>query len=117
PGALALAHAAEKAAGLAVRAAVLGKARERLTQRIDEHAAQAPGGPGFQRPQVELQADDREARVQRGTDIDRTIEDAHECCLRKSYCSRQLAAHVTASLAITPCTGSAHLPWRCGCAD
>jgi hypothetical protein len=80
PGALALAHAAEKAAGLAVRAAVLGKARERLTQRIDEGATQTPGRPGLQRLQVELQADDREMRVQRGTNIDRTIENAHGCC-------------------------------------
>ena len=45
PGAFVLAHAAEEAAGFAVRAAVLGQARQRGGQRIDEGGAQSAGRP------------------------------------------------------------------------
>src|SRR6202011_2511217 len=80
PGALTLAHAAEKAARLTVGAAVLGKPGERRGQRIYERGAQSPGGPRLQGTEVQLEANDGEARVERGADIDGTVEDAHGCC-------------------------------------
>ena len=45
PGAVAFAHAAEEAAGLTIRAAVFGEPRERCGERVDEAAAEPPGGP------------------------------------------------------------------------
>ena len=78
PGALVLAHAAQKAAWRIVGAAVFSQAGQCGDERVDERAAQPCRGPGFQRAQVKFQSNDRKVRVQRGADIDRTIEDTHE---------------------------------------
>ena len=77
PGAFVFAHAPQKSAGLAVRAAVLGQAGQGRGKRIDKLRAQPAGGPGLELAEVQLQPDDGKARVQRRADVDRTIEDAH----------------------------------------
>ena len=56
---------------------MLGQAGQCGGERVDEVVAQTPGGPGFERAQVEFQADDRKVRVQGRPDIDGSIEDAH----------------------------------------
>src|SRR5262249_20090461 len=84
PGALALAHAAQEAAGLGIGAAMLGESRECLGECTDEPLAEARGWPRLECAEIELQANDREARVQRGTDVHGTIEDAHGVARRSS---------------------------------
>ena len=61
PGAVALAHAADEAARLAVGAAVLGEPRERRRERVDEGAAEPPGRPRLELAEIQLQPDDRES--------------------------------------------------------
>ncbi len=85
PGTLILAHPAKKAAGFAVGTAMLREARQRFAKRVDKFLAQATGGPGLQSPQIQLQANDRKARIQRGTHIDGTIEDSHACSLSLGF--------------------------------
>ena len=77
PGALVLGHAADEATRLAVRTAVLVQPGQSGEQAVDERAAEPRGGPLLERAEVELEADDREVRVERGADIDRTFEDPH----------------------------------------
>ena len=80
PGAFALAHAAQEAAGLAVGTAVLGQAWHRGHQAVDEAGAQARGGPLFQVAQVQQQPDHREVRMLRGANVDGAFENAHAGC-------------------------------------
>src|SRR5581483_11064355 len=77
PGPLILAHAAQKPAGLAVRAAVFGQTGKCCDEPLDERVAEAARGPLLQSSQIELEPDDRKARVQGWANVDRTIEDAH----------------------------------------
>ncbi len=77
PGALVFLHAPDQPARRAVRAAVFVQTGHRLDQGIDEAGAEAPGRPGFQRPEIQLQPDHREMRIERGADEYRTIENAH----------------------------------------
>jgi hypothetical protein len=77
PRPLAFAHASEKAARLAIGAAVLGEAGQCGGEPVDVTGTEPAGGPGLQFAQVELETDDREPRVVRGPDVDRTVEDAH----------------------------------------
>ena len=53
------------------------QAGQRCRQRIDKLAAEAAGRPSLEIAQVEIEANDRKMRVQRGTNIDGTIENAH----------------------------------------
>ena len=50
PGAVVLAHAADEAAGLAIRAAVVGQARQRRDQPVDEAAPSLPVGQASSAP-------------------------------------------------------------------
>jgi hypothetical protein len=77
PRAFALTHAADEAAGLAVRAAVFLQARQCGHQGVDISGTQPGRRPGLQRAQVHQQFDDGEVRVQRRADIDVAFEDAH----------------------------------------
>jgi hypothetical protein len=67
PGALLLAAATQKAAGLAVRAAVFGQPGQRLKQRADKPFAQSDRGPLFELAQIQVQPDDRKMGVETGS--------------------------------------------------
>src|SRR5690606_39583267 len=73
---LVLGHAAEAPAGLAVRAAVLVEARERLDEPGRE-VAQPPRRVILQRAEVDDVADDGEERVAVGADVDVGRADVH----------------------------------------
>ena len=77
PRPLAFAHASEKAARLAIGAAVLGEAGQCDGEPVDVTGTEPAGGPGLQFAQVELETDDRKPRVVRGSDVNGTVEDAH----------------------------------------
>jgi hypothetical protein len=77
PGAFVFAHAAEKAARLAIRAAVFGEAREGGGKPVDERAAEAARGPVLEFTQVEFEPDDGEMCVKRRPDVYGPIQDAH----------------------------------------
>ncbi len=77
PGALVLVHAADEAAGLAIRAAVLGEAGQGRDQPVDEAFAEPGRRPGLEFAEVEFQPDDRKVRVVRRPDVDGAVEDAH----------------------------------------
>ena len=85
PRPLVLAHAPEEAAGLAIRAAVLGKPGQRLGERVDERRSEAPGRPAFQLAQIQFEADDRKSRVERWADVNGTVDDAHGLPARQSF--------------------------------
>ena len=77
PGAFVLAHAAEEAARLAIRAAVLGEAGQGGGEPVDERAAEPAGGPVLELAQVEFEPDDGEMCVKRRPDVDGPVQDAH----------------------------------------
>ena len=77
PGAFVLAHAAEKAARLAIRAAVFGKAGERGRESVDEGVAETARGPVLEFAQVEFEPDDGEMCVKRRPDVNGPVQDAH----------------------------------------
>jgi hypothetical protein len=56
---------------------MLGQSRQSRGECIDEGTTQTTGGPVLQRTKIQLQPDDREARVQRGADVDGSIKNAH----------------------------------------
>jgi predicted lipoprotein len=57
---------------------MLREAGERGSERVDVRIAEAPGGPGLEFAEVEFQPDDRKMRIQRGPDVDGSIQDAHD---------------------------------------
>jgi hypothetical protein len=77
PGALAFAHPADEATGLAVGAAMLGEPRQGRDQRVDPAVAEFRGRPVLQFAEVEFQPDHREMRVQRRPDEHTAVKDAH----------------------------------------
>ena len=64
---------------------MLSQARERGRERIDEARAEAPRGPGLELPEVEVQTDDREARVQGRADVNGAVKNAHGSCSCNSF--------------------------------
>ncbi len=81
PGAFAFAHAADEAAGLAIRAAVFGQPRQGGDQTVDKGRPQFAGRPLLQLAQIQLQPDHREVRIQRRADEDGTFQNTHELFL------------------------------------
>ncbi len=77
PGALVLAHAADEAAGFAIGTTVLAQAGQRLGEVLDESVAEPRGRPLLEFAEVELETNDREMRVQRRSDVDRSVENPH----------------------------------------
>ncbi len=76
PGAVVLGHAAYEAAGLAVRAAVLGQPRQRLDQAVGE-VAELAGRVVFEGAELDPVADDGEAGVLVGAAVHVRLEDFH----------------------------------------
>ncbi len=56
---------------------MLGEPGQRGGERVDEAGAEPAGRPRLEVAEVELEADDREVRVQRRSDVDGTVQDAH----------------------------------------
>ena len=77
PGPLIFGHAANEAAGFAVRTAVVLQPRETFHQRVDEAASEPHRGPCLERPEVEFEANNREVGVDAGADEDAAVDDEH----------------------------------------
>ena len=78
PRAVVLAHAPEKPAGLAIRAAVFLQARKGRGETVDERRAEPAGRPFLEFAEVEVELDDGEMRIERRSDVHGTIEDPHD---------------------------------------
>ena len=100
PGTLAFLHAPDEAARLTIRTAVIGKARQGCNKCVDEGFAELHGRPLFHFLEVELEADDRKMRVQRRTNKNRAIENAHAEAPLETYNLETISA---AALALRVC--------------
>ncbi len=77
PGAFVLAHAAEEATRFTIRAAVFSQAGERGRKPVDERIAQPAGGPLLELAQVELNTNDWKMSVERRSNVNGPVQDAH----------------------------------------
>ena len=80
PRAFVLAHAPEKSAGLAIRAAVLLQAGQGRGETVYERRAEPASRPCLELAQVEVELDDGKMRIERRSDVHGTIEDPHDFC-------------------------------------
>src|SRR5918994_1368976 len=67
PGPIALGEPPDESTRLAVGAGVVSKTGQGRDQRVCELRAELPGGPVFQRAEIDVKPDDREMGVQAGS--------------------------------------------------
>ena len=82
PGALVLAHAAQKTARGVVGTSVLGEAGQGLDQPVDKFIAKTACGPFFEWSEIDYMADDRKSGVYVRAAVDICRDDLHERALR-----------------------------------